>query len=122
MSDLAVFNLDIIYRPGKSNANADSLSRVTKVEVSKVFDATVGNTHNDETKFESKSKSNMEQSQEKDKQINQLTAILRVMSLHKFPQMSPPLYQKMKQLVRPVHQVQIMLFLRISRMILIFVG
>ena len=40
VSDLAVFNLDIVYRPGKRNANADSLSRIPSAEVAQILDGT----------------------------------------------------------------------------------
>ena len=49
VSDLAVFNLDIVYRPGKSNANADSLSRIPTAEVARILDATGGKTELERT-------------------------------------------------------------------------
>ena len=40
VSDLSMYDLDIVYRPGKVNTNADALSRITREEVTQIFDQT----------------------------------------------------------------------------------
>ena len=37
VSDLSLFNLDIQYRPGRSNGNADALSRISRQEVERIL-------------------------------------------------------------------------------------
>ena len=54
VSDIAIFDLDIVYRPGKSNSNADSLSRIPKAEVTRILDDT-----NSKTDGEVKGKANI---------------------------------------------------------------
>ena len=40
VNDLSLFNLDIQYRPGKNNGNADALSRITREDVQRILDST----------------------------------------------------------------------------------
>ena len=38
VSDLSTFNLEVVYRPGKSNGNADALSRLPRGKVAQILD------------------------------------------------------------------------------------